>query len=102
MRESVSQMIKEKLNKNKWGIEGYSLPSYNPQLPKHVYSKKWNKDKIPSMYDVIKKKAQSTPSPDKYTSHRKLEVPKNYAGFSKNKRFGLLLVILIEQLILIK
>lgn len=87
MRESVSQMIREKLNKNKWGIEGYNLPDYNPQHKQHIGMKKWAKDKIPTMYDIIKKKAQSTPSPDKYSSHEKLQVPRFYSGFSKVKRY---------------
>jgi hypothetical protein len=87
MRESVSQMIKHKLKKGgDWGIEGYSLPSYNPQHKQHVGMAKWSKDKIPTMYDIIKKKAMSTPSPDKYASQNKMAVPRFYAGFSKVKR----------------
>lgn len=69
-----------------WGIEGYSLPNYNPQLKQHIGVQKWSKDKIPNMYDIIKKKAMSTPSPDKYSGHDKMEVPRFYAGFSKVKR----------------
>ena len=46
MRASVSQMIKDKLNKNaSFGIQGYTLPSYNPTLKKQVETKKWQKDK---------------------------------------------------------
>lgn len=86
MRASVSQFIKDKLKKDKWGIEGYSLPTYNPQLPKRVGLNKWTKDKIPNMYDMIRKKAMGTPSPDKYSKHEKLEVPRFYAGFSKVKK----------------
>lgn len=86
MRESVSQMIKDKLHRGSFGIEGYSLPTYDPIHKNHVGTKKWAKDKIPDMYQIIKKHAQGTPSPDKYKGHIKLEVPKNYAGFSKVKR----------------
>lgn len=86
MRESVSQMIKDKLNKNSFGIDGYSLPDYNPMLKKHIGTKKWGKDKIPDMYQIIKKKAMSTPSPDKYSGHSKMDVPRFYAGFSKVKK----------------
>jgi hypothetical protein len=48
--------------------------------------KKWSKDKIPTMYDIIKKKSEATPSPDKYGGHVKLQVPRDYAGFSKVKK----------------
>ena len=54
MRESVSQMVREKLRKGSgFGIEGYNLPSYNPQHKQHFGIKKWTKDKIPSMQDII-------------------------------------------------
>jgi len=87
MRESVSQMIKHKLKKGgRWGIDGYNLPSYDPIHKQHVGMKKWSKDKIPTMYDIIKKKSEATPSPDKYGGHVKLQVPRDYAGFSKVKK----------------
>lgn len=87
MRESVSQMVKERLKKGgSFGIEGYSLPSYNPQHKQHFGFKKWSVNKIPNMYDIIRKKAMLTPSPDKYTGQIEHKVPKNYAGFSKVKR----------------
>lgn len=54
MRESVSQMVREKLKKgNSFGIEGYHLPNYNPQIKQHLSNKKWTKDKIPTMQDMI-------------------------------------------------
>lgn len=86
MRESVSQMIREKLNKDGFGIQGYAYPKYNPTIKKYIGTKKWIKDKIPDMYQIIKKHALSTPSPDKYKGHDKMQVPRFYAGFSKVKR----------------
>lgn len=80
-------MIKEKLHKGGFGIEGYSLPKYNPAIPNHAVSRKWQKDKIPNMYEIIQKKAGSTPSPGKYVGHDKMQVPRFYAGFSKVKRY---------------
>ena len=41
---------------------------------------------MPTMYDIIKKKAMATPSPDKYSKHDDLKVPRFYAGFTKVKK----------------
>mmetsp|Transcript_25494 Transcript_25494/g.28319 ORF Transcript_25494/g.28319 Transcript_25494/m.28319 type:complete len:158 (+) Transcript_25494:165-638(+) len=83
MKESVSQMIRERIkNDGKQTIQD----SYNPTLKNHIDVKKWKKDKIPTMYDIIRKKAMSTPSPNKYSQHDKLKVPRFYAGFSKVKK----------------
>ena len=62
------------VNPNKttqFGIEGYKCGS--PKIHKaHVYCKKWNsEEKIPNMWQQIKKHAESVPSPDKYTGQPK-------------------------------
>ena len=45
-------MIKERLKKgDSFGIEGYSLSTYNPQHKQHIGFKKWSTNKIPDMYD---------------------------------------------------
>ena len=60
--------------------------SYNPLFKPYVSVQKWQKDKIPTMHDIIKKKALATPSPDKYSQHDSMKVPRFYAGFSKVKK----------------
>ncbi len=60
--------------------------SYNPLFKPQVFCPKWRKDKIPNMYDIIKKRAMQTPSPTKYSSAEDMKVPQFYAGFSKVKK----------------
>mmetsp|Transcript_19250 Transcript_19250/g.18934 ORF Transcript_19250/g.18934 Transcript_19250/m.18934 type:complete len:94 (+) Transcript_19250:162-443(+) len=71
--------------------------SYNPLFKPHVYCKKWIKEKIPNMYDIIKKRAMQTPSPDKYSKVESMKVPQFYAGFSKVKKVTYIDSIMAEK-----
>ncbi|CAI2365491.1 unnamed protein product [Moneuplotes crassus] len=94
LRKSVSSMIREKTkNDGKIKIQD----SYNPLFKPHVYCNKWKKDKIPDMYDMIKKRAMQTPSPDKYSKVESMKVPQHYAGFSKVKRVSYIDTIMAEK-----
>lgn len=86
LQESVSQMIKERLDhSSKGALKQIHLQTYGKHKH-HVGMVKWSQDKIPTMHDIIKKQALSTPSPNKYSGHIKLQVPRFYGGFSKVKK----------------
>lgn len=63
---SVQEMVRSKSRKHgDFGIEGYWIRNYNPYMDKPL-GRKWVKGKIPDFWDMIKKRAQKTPSPDHY------------------------------------
>ena len=53
-----------------FGIEGYVIDK-KEFVPGNIQTKKWQDDKIPTMWDSIKKHSESIPSPDKYTGQTK-------------------------------
>jgi hypothetical protein len=86
LQESVSQMIRERMDfRAKGTLKEIHLQTYGKHK-QHLGMVKWSRDKIPTMYDLIKKQSISTPSPNKYSGHLKLQVPRFFSGFSKVKK----------------
>ena len=86
LQESVSQMIRDRMDfRAKGTLKEIHLQTYGKHK-QHIGMVKWSQDKIPTMYDLIKKQSMSTPSPNKYSGHLKLQVPRFFSGFSKVKK----------------
>lgn len=63
---SVQDIVRSRSKKNlDFGIEGYWIRKYNPYMDKPL-GRKWVKTKIPTFFDMVKKRAEKTPSPTQY------------------------------------